>query len=170
MVGKEACVQKMAELSGEVLEKHRPALERQWHQLNNAAATDSWEWLAVQAAYTLALVDTIADCSAGTRRPLGDLTRAIQNVIVLAASLCLSDEEFALLENQGLGSPLKQLLGGLLHQGYRDPTADEIEILLSRLGVAKYHIFNEGKKFSRRKKRVKNPKSADTPAAEPLAR
>ena len=45
----------------------------------------------------------------------------------------------------------------------------EVEILLSRLGVAKYHLYTEGVKFSRRRKRMKKSIVVEEPDADLLA-
>ena len=171
MDGKEGCAQgTTVELTGSVLEQHRSALAMQAQELKNAVASDSWESLAAKAANTIVLIHTIAGCGDGPRRAVGVLMQPLQNALVLAMSLGLTDADFALLHSQGLPPPLKTQVVSLFHQALREPTVDEIENLMSRLGVAKYHLFNKGKKFSRRAKRQKKAKSAEQPNAEPLVR
>ena len=169
MDGKERCAQgTTVELTGSVLEQHRSALAMQAQELNNAVASDSWASLAAEAANTIVLIHSIAGCGDGPRRAVGVLMQPLQNALVLAMSLGLTDADFALLQSQGLTLPLKTQVVSLFHQALKEPTEEEMEKLISRLGVAKYHLFNDGMKFSRRGARVKKEKSAEEPKAEPL--
>ena len=70
---------------------------------------------------------------------------AVQNVIILVCSRGLTLED---LGSQGMPSILKQRIALLFPESCNDER-------LSRLGVAKYHLFNEGTKFSRRRARNK---------------
>ena len=98
------------------------------------------------AAFILVSLDLIADQGREARKAVHEAIIAAQNVIILVCSrgLTLAD-----LGSQGMPSVLKQRIALLFSlDSYHDER-------LSRLGVAKYHLFNEGTKFSRRKARMK---------------
>ena len=100
------------------------------------------------AAFILISLDLIADQGDEAKRSVHEATQTVQNVIVLVCSRGLTIEE---LGHKGMPGVLRQRIATLF-PGYCC-TDDR---LLGRLGVAKYRVFNDGVKFSRRRARTKN--------------
>ena len=92
------------------------------------------------AAFILVSLDLIADQGDKAKRSVHDATQAVQNVILLVCCRGLTTKE---LGSQGMPVVLKQRIATLFPWSCNDER-------LSRLGVAKYHLFNEGVKFRRR--------------------
>lgn len=153
-----------------LLQKHCAEISQLCETLTSAVTAEAWDSIADAAAHTFALVDAMGDSGDGSGRAVQEARHTIQNVMVLAASLGLTDDEFRQLGAQGMPTSLKARLSILLHMALGQLSVDACLSLLSRLGVAKYHVFNRGVKFSRRRRREKKPNSAGEPNAEPLAR
>ena len=137
--------------------------------LLEARGLDDWEHIVAVGFDALALVDTIGACTKTSRSIFRKITRVMQNVIMLAITLGVTDEEFDALRLQGMTPTVKKSIGYYVYKSYMINTVEECQALMSRLGVAKYHLFNAGKKFSRRRKRVKMGKIALSQHAEPGA-
>ena len=97
------------------------------------------------AAFILVTLDLIAHQGDEAKRSVQEAQQAVQNVIILVCCRGVTIEE---LVSQGMPTLLKQRLAFLFPGSCTDSR-------LSRLGTAKYHIFNEGVKFCRRPKRNK---------------
>ena len=97
-------------------------------------------WLPVLAAFILVTLDLIADQGDEAKRSVHEATQAVQDVIILVCCRGVTTEE---LGSQGMPKVLKQRLAFLFPGTCTDDR-------LSRFGTAKYHLFNEGVKFSRR--------------------
>ena len=67
----------------------------------------------------------------------------------------LDEKGLASMRLQGLPEELKAVVHDVLTQATNEDSGDLHNLLFSRLGVAKYHLFTEGYRFSRRKARVK---------------
>ena len=93
------------------------------------------------AAFILVSLDLIAGQGHEARRAVNKAIIAVQNVIILVCSRGLTLED---LGSQGLPGVLKERIALLFPECCNDER-------LSRPGVAEYHLFNEGKKFSRRR-------------------
>ena len=113
-------------------------------ELDHAFALDKagmgGHWLPVLAAFILVTLDLIADQGDEAKRSVHEATQAVQDVIILVCCRGVTTEE---LGSQGMPKVLKQRLAFLFPGTCTDDR-------LSRLGTAKYHLFNEGVKFSRR--------------------
>ena len=170
MVGSEHIVEGIIKNPNMILEEVCNKLSQHADYFLHARELDDWERLAASSIDALAFVDTIGVGERTPRTLMRDVTRALQNVIMLTIALGISDDEFAQLDLQGLSAAVKKPLGYMLYQSYMIDTVEDFQFLLSRLGVAKYHIFNAGKKFSRRAKRIKMVRCALPANAEPGAR
>ena len=95
------------------------------------------------AAFILVSLDLIAGQGHEARRAVNKAIIAVQNGIILVCSRGLTLEDLG-----SQPSVLKQRIALLFPHCSNDER-------LSRLGVAKYHLFNEGNKFSRRRARNK---------------
>ena len=95
------------------------------------------------AAFILVSLDLIADQGDEAKRSVHEATLAVQNVIVLVCCRGVTTKE---LGSQGMPVVLKQRLAFLFPWSCTDDR-------LSRLGVAKYQLFNKGEKFSRRRRK-----------------
>jgi len=145
------------ELFRDALDKQRSALTGHLHgAVANNFSSASLTSLAIEAAHTLALVNTTGGSDEAPWRAVSGITQPLQNILVLATSLALPDDDFALLRrSQGLTEALNQQLTNILLEAFPEASPRELELHLSRLGVAKYHLYTKGVKFSRRRKREK---------------
>ena len=133
-----------AELSGELMATYRDQFAELSENLMNNATGD----VAALAAFALGCIEnweTSVD-SDNPRRGLSEEVRTMQNVIVLACSIGLTAEQ---LGGQGLPAVLRDRFASVLHEHGGVPK-QAMEEYLSRLGTAKYHLFNPGVAFNRR--------------------
>ena len=158
----EGVAQDTAEPFYEGLEKRRNALmSRFYNAVAHDFASGTLESLSVEAAKTLAFINTTVGSGDVPRRALTGITQPLQNILVLLTSLSLTEDDFTLLrQTQGLTQALNRQLSNVLHAAFPVSTEKEFEILLIRFGVAKYHLYTDGVKFSRRRGRVKTSTSA----------
>ena len=143
-----ACGVGQGELSGEFIGKHRCDFDKLSRELSNAAL----ESIAKQAGHAIGHLAAIqlGAPSKEDNRVVRNAVHMMQNLVVLACSLELTTEEFATLQQQGLPDSLKARIESVL-------PGDAADDLMSRLGVAKHHLFTEGAIFSRRRARqIKN--------------
>ena len=98
------------------------------------------------AAFILVCLDLIAGLGDEAKRSVREATQTVQDVIILVCCRGLTTEE---LGSRGMPQVLKQRLAFLFPEYYNTER-------LSRLGVAKHRVFNDGEKFSRRRARKKN--------------
>ena len=147
-----------ADACGAQLVKHRPEVANLSQALYTANTLDwmsMWN-LAVLVAHFLGLIELLAH--PGGRPSFQALTpceQALQNVFILALCVGLDEEGLATMRQQGLPKELKALVHDVLTAATNEDSGDLHTLLFSRLGVAKYHLFTEGHRFSRRKARVK---------------
>lgn len=143
-----ACGVGQGELSDEFIGKHRYDFDRLSRELN--AAVESAESIAKQAGHAIVELAAIqrGALSKEDNRAVRDAGNVMQNLVVLACSLELTAEEFATLQRQGLPDSMKARIASVL-------PGDAADDLMSRLGVAKYHLFTDGAIFSRRRARTK---------------
>ena len=80
---------------------------------------------------------------------------ALQHVFILALCVGMDEQGLASMRAQGLPKEMKALVRRVLTQATNEDSGDLHTLLFSRLGVAKYHLFTEGYRFSRRAARVK---------------
>ena len=143
-----ACGVGQGELSDEFIGKHRYDFDRLSRELN--AAVESAESIAKQAGHAIVELAAIqrGALSKEDNRAVRDAGNVMQNLVVLACSLELTAEEFATLQRQGLPDSMKARIASVL-------PGDAADDVMSRLGVAKYHLFTDGAIFSRRRARTK---------------
>lgn len=140
-----ACGVGQGELSGEFIGKHRCDFDKMSRELSNAAL----ESIAEQAGHAIGqLLAAIQLGAASTQdnKAVRNAVNLMQNIVVLACSLELTAEEFAHLQRQGMPDSLKMRILSVL--------PNDVD-LISRFGVAKYHLFTSGARFSRRRARIK---------------
>lgn len=138
----------VGQLSDEFIGKHRYDFDKLSRELN--AAVESAESIAKQAGHAIVELAAIqrGALSKEDNRAVRNAGNVMQNLVVLACSLELTAEEFATLQRQGLPDSMKARIASVL-------PGDAADDLMSRLGVAKYHLFTDGAKFSRRRARTK---------------
>ena len=145
------------EHGGELTAEDREDLTVHSRNLQDAKELDSggFEGLATVVALILLRLDDIAGRGDMARRAVGDAEIAVRDLMILVCSRDMMAEAF---RYQGMPDILKE----------RIKTAFQgciiREHIFSDLGTAKYHIFNEGRKFSRRRrKRAKEQEGSRTP-------
>ena len=104
---------------------------------------DGFEGLATVAAVILLRLDDIAGRGGVARRAVNDAAVAVRNVLIL---VCTRDVMIEALNHQGIPAILRERILTAFQGCIRDH-------IYSDLGTAKYHLFNEGRKFSRRRAR-----------------
>lgn len=110
--------------------------------LRNIVAVSAGE-LDAYAARALLRLDALG----GHSEELRQAARAVQDVVVLACAHGLRPEE---LRGQGMSVELKARIVNALGDA-------SCKNLISRLGTAKYHLFNDGEKFCRRPRKSTPP-------------
>ena len=141
------------EHGGELTAEDRCELAGHSQNLDCATALDL-EWfdaLPTTAAFVLLRLDVIAGHGDMARRAVREAERAVGDVLIL---VCTRDMMSEALRLQGLPAILTERILTAFHGCVKDN-------IFSALGVAKYHLFNEGMKFSRRRARQKKAKHED---------
>lgn len=121
-------------------ENQREEITRIVQVWNDSFASDA-AGLDKVAAQTLLRLDTFSRSD-----EVRQAARGVQNVLVLVCSQGLTHDD--------LGGPgIPKVLKARLRSAFGDINCGVTENTLSRLGVAKYHIFNKGARFSRRQRK-----------------
>ena len=133
--------------TAELMEKHRHELARLSQEELSGAGTTKLAQLA-------ASLECIAGTSHGARLAVGEVARVMNNCVVLACCRELTKDDVAVLgKAPGLPSGLRAVLVSVLREAMPEASDDAISSMMSRLGVAKYHCFTAGVKFSRRRRK-----------------
>lgn len=138
--------------AGEFIER-RAELAAQSRELIKAAGPGCQPGaIAQQAANTLGVLQAIASGGHQEQLAVKPAVRVIHDILVLACALDISTEDFEELGLQGLPNSLRTRLEGVLREasGGWANSDTVISDLMSRLGTAKYHLFNDKWHFSRR--------------------
>ena len=141
----------LSEPAGEIVKEQRIDITKEFacrsRGLAYAFALDQagFDGFAEFAAWILIGLYILSLQGDEARRAVTPAMKPMQNVLMLVVCRGLTLEE---LGSQGLPVVVKERLA-ILFLGCMN------EQILSRLGVAKYHLFNDGVKFSRRRARTK---------------
>lgn len=142
---------------GGLTDEHRSELAKLSRGLSNAFAHPSdflrFESLAEQAAWSFTRLDSIASHGDGPIRAVRKAVRCMQNVLTLVCARGLTPEE---LGHQGVPVPMRANIVAVCRKFQLDE-----EGTIARCGIAKYRLFNDGRKFSRRRR--KKPKTRVRP-------
>ena len=138
---------------GGLTDEHRSELLKLSRELSNALAHHDeavrFDSLAEQAARSLTRLDRIASHGDGPKRAVRRAVRSMQNILTLVCAQGLTLEE---LGHQGVPAPMKAKMTAMCIKLALDEGN-----LIARCGTAKYRLFNDGKKFSRRRRKRSKP-------------
>ena len=139
---------------GGLTDEHRSELEKLSRELSNALAHSDdllrFESLAEQAALSFTRLDSIASHGDGPRRAVRKAVRCMQNILTLVCCRGLTPEE---LGHQGVPAPMRAKIATVCIKFMLDE-----ESTIARCGTAKYRLFNDGRKFSRRRRKRSKPR------------
>ena len=142
--------------AGELTAEDRCTLTRHARNLHYARALDldGFEGLATVAAVILLRLDDIAGRGDMARRAVREAEVAVRDMLILVCTRNMKIEELC---RQGLPDILKVRILAAFQGRIR-------EHIFSDLGTSKYHLFCEGRKFSKRyRKKAKERDGSRTP-------
>jgi len=139
---------------GGLTDEHRSELLKLSRELSNALAHPDdlvrFDSLADQAVISLTLLDRIASHGDGPKRAVRKAVRSMQNILTLVCAHGLTLEE---LGHQGVLAPMKATITAVCLK-----LAFDEAHTIARCGIAKYQLFNDGRKFSRRRRKPSKPR------------